>query len=64
MYIYLFIYILKIVHAKNAFFGKLALECEDEILNTREILIFDREVANKKIFAFFTLFYWLLYAYY
>ena len=49
---------------KTLFFGKLALECEDEILNTREILIFDREVANKKIFAFFTLFYWLLYAYY
>ena len=41
---------------QNCLFGKLLLECEDEILNATETLLNHKNWPVKKVIAFLTLF--------
>ena len=49
---------IKSCSCEKSLFGKLVLACEDEIINTNETSLDDKEVRRKKIVALFTIFHW------
>ena len=52
------IWILKILPCQKRLIDKLALECEDKILNTTEPLLNDKKWHVQKAIILFTLFHW------